>query len=67
MKKKKDKRKIPYKDGIPKFEIPRCYMNNPDALEKRARREDEKKHKEDVEFIKWYKNELKKYGYDFKH
>jgi len=66
MRKKRNKRKIPHESGIPKFEIPKCYYNNPDALERRARKEDQKKHQEDVEFMKWYKQEVERYGYNFK-
>ena len=62
---KNKKRHIPYSKNSHKFDVPLCYTNNPDALEKRAKKEDIRKEKEEIEFVKWYKDELQKYGYNF--
>jgi len=44
------------------IEVPKCYKDNPEALKRRAKYEDKKKLDADREFIKWYENELMRYG-----
>jgi len=63
MRKKRNKRKIPYESGSYKFKVPECYEKNPKLWAIRIRKEDAKKKKEETEFFEWYNKELKKYGY----
>ena len=43
---KNKKRHISHSKNSHKFDVPLCYTNNPDALEKRAKKEDIKKERE---------------------
>ena len=63
MKKKRNKRKIPYQSGCHIFKVPDCYEKNPKLWATRIRKEEAKKKKEESDFFEWYNKELKKYGY----
>ena len=63
MRKKQDKRKIPYQNSPHKTKVPDCYEKNCELWELRIKKEDKKLQKKEEDFIIWYKNELKRKGY----
>jgi len=65
MRKKRNKRKIPYQSGCHKFKVPDCYEKNSKLWDIRVKKEEAKKEQEDNDFLEWYKKELKINGYKF--